>query len=100
MSKKLVEARLAFRKWIKSLKKRVICFYPREDRGSAVIFDVGSRRELNEILRDWRTFINTRLDVYPLQDPVLSEKMLEKQLHRLKIKEERLIWTSDNIKRF
>ncbi len=31
MSKELVEARLAFRAWIKSLNKRVECFYPRRD---------------------------------------------------------------------
>jgi len=84
---KLIEARLAFRKWLKSLGKRVVCFYPREDRGSVVVFNVGSRRELHIILRDWRTFVHARLDVHPLQDPVQANKHLSMQLHQLKRKE-------------
>ncbi len=83
MSKKLVEARLAFRTWIKSLNKRVVCFYPREDRGAIVIFELDSRRDLAKILRKWRSFVRARLDVYPLQDPEQSEKMLVKKRNSL-----------------
>lgn len=87
MSKKLVKARLAFREWINSLKKRVICFYPRKDRGAVVIFNLGSRRELERVLCKWRTIVRAKLDVYSLQDPILSQKILEKTLRRLTGKE-------------
>jgi len=83
----LLEARLAFRKWIKSLGKRVVCFYPRKDRGAIVILDLASRRALDAILRDWRACIPVRLDVYPLQNPVLSQTVLQQKLRRLSKKE-------------
>ena len=83
----LLEARLAFRKWIKSLGERVVCFYPREDRGAIIIFDLASRRALDAILRGWRAFIPVRLDVYPLQDPTAAETLLRNELRRLAKKE-------------
>lgn len=66
-----------------SLNKRVVCFYPREDRGAIVIFELDSRRDLAKILRKWRSFVRARLDVYPLQDPEQSEKMLVKKRNSL-----------------
>lgn len=86
-SRELAEARLAFREWVGTLKKRVICFYPREDRGAVVIFDLRSRRELERMLRAWRTFVGARLDVYPLQDPEATEMLLKKALRRFEGKE-------------
>jgi hypothetical protein len=64
VSRELLEARLTFRKWITSLKKRVIFFYPRKERGAVVICKLDSRRELTGILRKWRAFVRARLDVY------------------------------------
>ncbi len=87
LSKELVEARLAFRAWIKSRKKRVICFYPRRDRGASVIFNLRSRRELTSVLRKWRSFVRARLDVYPLRGPEESGKLLEKKRSQLRRKE-------------
>ncbi len=83
----LIESRLAFRTWIRSLGKRVICFYPRRDRGACVIFNLRSKRELTAILGKWKTFVRANLDVYPLQAPEESEKVLKKTLHQLKRKE-------------
>jgi hypothetical protein len=83
-SRELVEARLAFRKWITGLKKRVIFFSPRKERGAVVILKLGSRRELDGVLRKWRAFVRARLEVYPLEDPAISVKVLEKKLQLLK----------------
>ncbi|OGW50515.1 MAG: hypothetical protein A2078_02595 [Nitrospirae bacterium GWC2_57_9] len=87
MTPELVEARLAFRQWIKSLKKQVASFYPRAGRGAVVIFDLGTRKDLTQMLRRWRTFVSARLDVYPLQEPAISETELRKKLRCLKEKE-------------
>lgn len=72
-------ARLEFRAWIGNLKteNKVICSYPRVGRGSVVIVDVSSNEELHELLTQWSTFVPAGFDLYPLADPVGTEKLLK-----------------------
>lgn len=86
MSPELVESRLGFRRWIRGLKKKVVAFYPREDRGAVVIFNLVSRNDLESVLRKWETFVRAKLDVYPLQEPAISKKNLEKLLRQYRQK--------------
>jgi hypothetical protein len=82
MTLKIVEARIAFRNWLRRLKT-VVCFYPRQGRGAVIIFDLDSRRELAKILRDWTNLVNAQFAVYPLQNPVLSQKALKEKFQIL-----------------
>lgn len=77
ITEELTKARLAFRDWIQDLKSigKVICFYPREGRGSVVIFNVGSKDEFEKLLERWKTYVPVKFDIYPLQEPEAEKKI-------------------------
>ncbi len=76
MTAQLIAARIGFRNWIRDLGNKIVCFYPRTGRGAVVIIQVRTRAELNKFLVTWKSFVRTRLDVFPLEDPARSEKKL------------------------
>lgn len=78
MTEELVKTRLAFRDWIRDLKSigKVICFYPREGRGSVVMFNIGLKDELDTLLEKWKTYVSVKFDIYPLQEPEAAESSL------------------------
>ncbi len=82
LTENLIKARLEFRKWIRDLKEKVVCFYPREGRGSVVIFSVGSKVDLDELLAEWQGYVPVKFEVYPLQDPEIAESSLRNMLKK------------------
>ena len=72
-------ARLKFRTWVQKLKSdnKILHFYPRVGRGSAVIFDIASNDELHGLLTEWLNIVPVQFDIYPLATPSEAEKMLE-----------------------
>ncbi|GCC11532.1 hypothetical protein IPdc08_01587 [archaeon] len=81
LTEDLIKARLWLRECIHGLKE-VVCFYPREGRGSVVIFNVSSKRDLDRLLEEWQGFVSVKFKVYPLQDPEAAERSLRDMLKK------------------
>ncbi len=67
------EAKVKFMAWMKDLqsKKKVISLYQKIGKGSVVIFDVSSNKEINELMNEWLKMVPVPItyEVIPLVSP-------------------------------